>query len=443
MKSKQIILLTTFLVLLTLAACEGNSENSDDDSPPLDEGTTVPSLENVADEDQEILPMASCGEIAMQVEDSKANYKPFCPDEHYDSCGPKEYEIISPIKPDFKWVFPYLCTVSELEFVLVELEYKEDGSYGFVNESPPKIPLDTSSTHYARIEELSPGTEYLWNIRAYDWVDGKLEFHSTSDFFFWTGPICDANTNIGIELISPTNGEIAGSLGTALQWKNDGLDCIPESYRLDLAKDPASFGENDIGGAAGYPTIHWNLVTTKETETLLEDCTQYFWRVAAFLGQLGPFSETFTFYVNDSGDCDVPIEFLQEAYVVAPQNTNCRASDYTDSKNLVTLMADQPAEIIAINPEGTHIRILEPEFEIRCWVWLGLVDLMLGPDMIDPALLPDLVSIERPPTLVPPTETPTPIPLPECSDGIDNDGDGDTDMSDGRCTSPDDDSEST
>ena len=42
----------------------------------------------------------------------------------------------------------------------------------------------------------------------------------------------------------------------------------------------------------------------------------------------------------------------------------------------------------------------------------------------------------------PPTETPTPR-LPECRDGIDNDGDGDIDMADGRCTSPSDDSESS
>lgn len=41
---------------------------------------------------------------------------------------------------------------------------------------------------------------------------------------------------------------------------------------------------------------------------------------------------------------------------------------------------------------------------------------------------------DSPPT----TDTPD---LPECSDGIDNDGDGLTDMADGRCTSPDDDSE--
>ncbi len=39
---------------------------------------------------------------------------------------------------------------------------------------------------------------------------------------------------------------------------------------------------------------------------------------------------------------------------------------------------------------------------------------------------------DAPPTVVP----------PECSDGVDNDGDGDTDMADGRCTSPEDDSES-
>ena len=103
------------------------------------------------------------------------------------------------------------------------------------------------------------------------------------------------------------------------------------------------------------------------------------------------------------------------------------------------------ADVIGISPDGSHVQVLGPNFGVACFV---PVEARFGELE---GTCDDLEVVQIPPT---PTHTPTftpepeqptataPAPvLPQCSDGIDNDGDGDIDMSDGRCTSPEDDNE--
>jgi hypothetical protein len=120
------------------------------------------------------------------------------------------------------------------------------------------------------------------------------------------------------------------------------------------------------------------------------------------------------------------------------------------SKNLGTLFKGEQAQVLAVNPEGTHVLIKEPSYNVSCWIWLGLVDLMQGDSLLDPSRLRELDSVQDAPPQ--PTETPTPkpasatptptlVPLPQCNDGIDNDGDKRIDGRDLQCKGPDDNSE--
>lgn len=60
----------------------------------------------------------------------------------------------------------------------------------------------------------------------------------------------------------------------------------------------------------------------------------------------------------------------------APENTNCRESDYAASAAVTILMAGETAELIALNPEFTHGKF-ELMTKEMCWIWLGLLE---GPE---------------------------------------------------------------
>jgi CSLREA domain-containing protein len=56
----------------------------------------------------------------------------------------------------------------------------------------------------------------------------------------------------------------------------------------------------------------------------------------------------------------------------ALQNSNCRESDYPESRLVETMMEGDSADLIALNPEYTH-GLFELDNGEQCWVWLGLM----------------------------------------------------------------------
>jgi hypothetical protein len=57
----------------------------------------------------------------------------------------------------------------------------------------------------------------------------------------------------------------------------------------------------------------------------------------------------------------------------ALQNSNCRESDYPESRLVETMMEGDSADLIALNPEYTH-GLFEFADGKQCWLWLGLLD---------------------------------------------------------------------
>ncbi|KAA3643272.1 MAG: hypothetical protein DWQ07_22410 [Chloroflexi bacterium] len=124
-------------------------------------------------------------------------------------------------------------------------------------------------------------------------------------------------------------------------------------------------------------------------------------------------------------------------------NLFCRTGPGSVYPEIDSFVPDTIAEVLGFSPDGFYAQVLGPNFGEACYVPLSEQFGSLSGDCED---LP-VLSIPPTPTLTP-TFTPepqqattaTPIP-PQCSDGIDNDGDGDIDMNDGRCLSPQDDDE--
>jgi len=137
---------------------------------------------------------------------------------------------------------------------------------------------------------------------------------------------------------------------------------------------------------------------------------------------------------------------------IPSRDANCRlgpSSTFFDIAD--TLLMGMQYMPVAQGPDG-HVAgkwllFSGPATQTRCWVFIDNLDLFCNEVMVE---ISDISPCTLPVANYPPLPTATPEPeatetprLPECRDGIDNDGDGDVDMADGRCTSPDDNSESS
>ena len=336
--------------------------------------------------------------------------------------------------------------------------------------------FETDGATYEHNELLEPVTTYDWRLIAIGW-DSDSNWIASDWAQFTTGPVCERQTILAPNLVSPENFATVTSPpgnpnSVAVSIAYPDANCTPAHYEIDISPDP-SFESANYGVIPSYPNyasdqqnIPGSLVHSATSAPFLNDCTQYFWRARAMTdpddpvnGEFTPslYSDSYSFFTNLNGTCPTLPEESGFPYVNPKQDSNCRASDYTASQNLATLFADQPATILAINPEGTHLRVLDPQFDIRCWVWVDLVDIIMGGEPVSPEVafgfLPKFNAPDPTPT---PTEAPratnTPTPsgsgAPQCSDGVDNDGDGLTDYSalgagDPQCTDASDNDESS
>ena len=240
-------------------------------------------------------------------------------------------------------------------------------------------------------------------------------------------------------------------------------DCAPLAFEYQASGNPDmtapfyNIFRGDESGVGITPFSNEGPLQTVDPD----QC--YYWRARALASDgSGPWTEI-QLISSDNGCEQVATATSAEAltpYAVATRDTNCRASDYNDSANIGTIKEGQQALILAVNPQGTYVRVEEPNFQVHCWVWVDLVDLKLGTETIYPDDLIGLVSIQQAPA---PTSTPTSTSsgggsgggasTPQCSDGVDNDGDGKADyyagavppagVGDAQCSSPTDNDESS
>ena len=168
------------------------------------------------------------------------------------------------------------------------------------------------------------------------------------------------------------------------------------------------------------------------------------------LGEIGLEGKCFTAAVDEPIGTATPSEF--QLLGVPNRDANCRlgpsASLFEIDDTLLLGMEYMP---MAQGPDAMWTLYQGTVSGNRCWVFNDNLDFFcnempveisdLSPCSLPIADYPPFPTLT--PTFTPEGPTPTPRPLPQCSDGIDNDGDGNIDMTDGRCSSPDDDSESS
>ena len=293
---------------------------------------------------------------------------------------------------------------------------------------PDTLPSDTSGPLFgeenfetAALEwdssfALEPMTSYEWSLTAIGWDSPSNRAESfRGRGVFTTGPLCDAEELLAPELIYPANGSVytGKSWGNPFEVEADIVypseTCIPDGYEIYISEtsDFSTPNLNFFSPAPYYTPNSDGLLLVEDDSNDVPDCTTLYWRAWATQGDTsGPYSETFHFYTNIEGPCPIipPIDFEFIPFIIPIQDTNCRASDFTASQNLATLLKGEFAEILAINPALTHVRIIQPKTETRCWVWLDLVDIQFGYEPVTPDQLRDLIPVQQPPA--PPTSPP-------------------------------------
>ena len=195
--------------------------------------------------------------------------------------SPAMWEVVDSLTPTLSWSNPGDCNPDRY---LLKLYYM-GGESGHNTDGP--------SLSYTMASPLEPGTEYAWTVQPR--LDSSFGPIAGRNYFF-TGPMCDTSTLVAPNLLEPANGAIINDDYPSLKW--DYPDpCLPPSYAVFLSTDP-SFTDTSLNGGTGNPSTRWG------PGDHLDDCTEYFWRVAPWYGtEIGPLSTTYSFYVDESSSC--------------------------------------------------------------------------------------------------------------------------------------------
>lgn len=123
-------------------------------------------------------------------------------------------------------------------------------------------------------------------------------------------------------------------------------------------------------------------------------------------------------------------------YLTLLQNGNCRTNPGPDYELLDILPAGFQASINGVVPDNAWLRIFLPDWNQNCWLFASVVE-----------VTGDLAGVTVYQYAPPPTPTTDPDEgngnLPQCSDGLDNDGDGFIDDVDRECADPNDNDETS
>jgi hypothetical protein len=184
----------------------------------------------------------------------------------------------------------------------------------------------------------------------------------------------------------------------------------------------------------------------------------YLLQVRALTGDMvSPFADV-SVVVGElvSEDDELPIAPVGEDVLVAipTQNVNCRLGNSSEFDIVDTLFEGEQYTPEARGFDNLWVRFVGPVAQMDCWVFIDNLQLLLNEQPVDIVDAPEalLPFVAYPATPTPePTATFTPEPPPQCSDSIDNDGDGRIDYGDAaaiaggtadrECTSPADDDE--
>jgi hypothetical protein len=231
----------------------------------------------------------------------------------------------------------------------------------------------------------------------------------------------------------------------AARWPDSGLPAPVQTELMEKLKSkppatsaPANWLWLLLGGSLGLIVLWWLLSKAGQPSTSDETATATITTSA---------SATVTVGGLVSEPTETPTAIVLVA--VPLQNVNCREGNGSVFEIADTLMEGERYTPNARGTDNQWLRFLGPAFGQPCWAFVENFNVLLNETLVP---LEDVPESVLPFAAYPPTPTPSPTPtftpepgapfVPQCSDGLDNDGDKRTDLADTSCTGPNDNDES-
>lgn len=196
-------------------------------------------------------------------------------------------ELVPSLQPTFQWFYDAECAET------FGLDIAPDGDFtapGLIQEQ-----ASGPQTTWTLTQSLQPASIYKWRVFA---VRGFTTGPYSPALWFWTGPVCDASLPDIPELVSPIQGVIVNDPSPALEWTYPAQGCLAPGFQFEASEQP-DFAQAVLSGSSAGP---W---TSFETNVdFLQDCTDYFWRVAVLHDpQIGDYSDVGEFTTDFQGNC--------------------------------------------------------------------------------------------------------------------------------------------
>lgn len=218
--------------------------------------------------------------------------------------------------------------------------------------------------------------------------------------FFLSPDICSTEVLKAPEVRQPIDGAIVKESFPILKLDYSDAGCHPAAYEYQLSFDPELSGTMLV--AFQYQNSLFQdlipLVSGQHKPTdELADCVQYFWRVRAVNGDgEGPWTEVLSFYTDFAGQCAEPGDTSGFPVAIFYEETHCRSGDSTQYRSVIITQPSVVYRVVAVNPDSSHIKILDPQTNARCWVWVELVRLTVNQNVLPPNQLENFVPMEQP-----------------------------------------------
>ena len=295
-------------------------------------------------------------------------------------------QITEELVPEFlTWDYPAACGV--LGYT-IQLSPRDDFSDTALNGG-----TGSPEAAWSPSVPLRPATQYWWKVAASTSVLGP--FSSPRSFF--TGPTCQFAAQLTPpELFSPDDNAVLSENVATLHFQAGSPGCIPDGYFIDLQTSPTFAGENLLG--------EFNQPGTTVITDPLEDCTTYYWRVAAFKDWYrGPFSETRTFFTRTAPLCPERMHVT-----LVSRDALCRLGPAMQYPVVDTRTAGSQAEVVGRSADAGWLVITRSTGSGTCFMKRELLDFAGDVEPLPVIVAPPL------PTLTPTAESPGLV----CSAGL-------------------------
>lgn len=218
---------------------------------------------------------------------------------------PLDHSMIGTLNPTLTWDYPETHCPSEEFYVRL-----------YTNATNGTISLTSlggatgSPDHDWTTPNLTTGVAYIWDVAA---KNGTLIGPPSFGWNFFVGPVCQT-----LDLVAPVPVEPIGSspfapLDPTYIWSYPDPACAPEGYHLQVS-ELSDFSSLTVNvRETDNPYQAWT------TGVTLDDCTDYYWRVAAVHDtDDGPWSTAAHFHTDAFGTCVCLVAELDSPTIIAP-----------------------------------------------------------------------------------------------------------------------------